>query len=322
LGLKALGWNVLILSFFWDDISLDDKLPDENDLRCVSFWDYISWMKYSGWIFLMCHFLRLHFWMKISWCGHFLGWNILDECLNVDISWMSWMKCLNLDISWNVLDECLNVDISWMSWMKCLNLDISWNVLDECLNLDMRWQFLDEIGASLLPKPICFRSRAWMSGDCIGTVAVAEKGECWQAHVQRIQAPPLLLASSSSSSGLTLWSRSEMRKRGDTTKVTRETRYVMLYYCCFLERWTWVSLHLLSSSSSLYRSASNAIYIFEAAQWFFTCTTRKSEFPEDSVTVVLFRAICSVKARHIRRQRARGRGIGAGVRRSHDVCVG
>jgi len=29
-----------------------------------------------------------------------------------------------------------------------------------------------------------------------------------------------------------------------------------------------------------------------------------------------------VKARHIRRQRARGRGIGAGVRRSHDVCVG
>ncbi len=95
------------------------------------------------------------------------------------------------------------------------------------------------------------------------------------------KAPPLLLASSSSSSVLILWSRSEMRKRGDTTEATRETRYVMPYYCCFLERWTWVSLRLLSSS--LYRSASNTIYIFEAAQWLFTCTTRKSEFPEDPV---------------------------------------
>jgi hypothetical protein len=75
--------------------------------------------------------------------------------------------------------------------MKCLLiLTFHENVLDEYLNLDMRRQFLDEIGASLLLKPICFRSvgkRAWMSGDCIGTVAVAEKGERWQAHVQRIQ---------------------------------------------------------------------------------------------------------------------------------------
>jgi hypothetical protein len=232
-------------------------------------------MKYFGWKVLLCHFLRLHFWMKISWYGHFLGWHFWMKCLDAVTFWddfldeMSgcghflglqfWMKmswCGHF-IGWNILDEWSNVEISWMSWMKCLNFDISWNDLDECLNLDMRRQFLDEIGASLLLNLICFRSvgkRPWMSGDCIGTVAVAEKGERWQAHVQRIQAPVLLLASYSSSSVLVLWSWSEMRKRGDTTDATRETRYVMPYYCCFLERWRWVSLHLLSSSSSLYRA--------------------------------------------------------------------
>jgi hypothetical protein len=175
LDLKAIGWNVLILSLLLEwhfrrwkfqmkmtwyvsasgITSLGWNILDEKSW-CVTFCDYIF-----GW---KCLNVVIHFWMKISWCAHFLGWNILDE--------------------WS------NVEISWMSWMKCLNLDISWNVLDECPNLDMRRQFLDEIGGSLLLKPMCFRSvgkRAWMSGDCIGTVAVAEKGERWQAHVQRIQ---------------------------------------------------------------------------------------------------------------------------------------
>ncbi len=259
-----------------------------------------------------------------------IGWNILDEnswCVTFCDYIFGWkcldvVTCWDFIFGWKFLDVVtLSDEISWMNdlMLKYLGCNVLILTFHEMFWMNvwiLTWQFLDEIGASLLLKPVCFRSigkRAWMSGDCIGTVAVAEKGERWQAHVQRIQAPPLLLASSSSS---------KPKRNEETRRHNRSDKreYVMPYFRCFLERWTWVSLHLLSPSSSLYRSASNTIYIFEAAQWFFTCKTRKSEFPEDSVTVVFFRAICSVKARHIRRQRARG--IGAGVRRSHDFCVG
>jgi hypothetical protein len=232
----------------------------------------------------MCHCLRLHFWSKISWCGHFLGWHFWDEMcgcghfLGLHFGW----KCLNVVtlwdfiFGWKFLDVVTFTDeISWMNDLMLKYLGcLGWNVLILTFH-EMSWMNVGILTCDdsswMKSERHCYWSlfvfealenvRAWMSGDCIVTVAVAEKGERWQAHVQRIQAPPLLLGSSSSSS---LWSRSEMRKRGDTTEATRETRYAMPYYCCFLEKWIWVSLHLLSSSSSsssLYRSASNTIYI-------------------------------------------------------------
>lgn len=142
-----------------------------------------------------------------------LGWNILDEkswCVAFCDYIFGW-KCLGVVTFWDFIFGWKYLDVVTLSdeisWMNDLMLKyLGWNVLIltfremSWMNVwILTWQFLDEIGASLLLKPVCFRSigkRAWMSGDCIGTVAVAEKGERWQAHVQRIQAPPLLLASS------------------------------------------------------------------------------------------------------------------------------
>lgn len=207
---KSLGWNVLICVTFWAYISEMKSLGFESSwMKCLNF------VTSSGMIFLWMKNSQMKMTLYVSVSGiTSLGWNILDEnpwCVTFwdDIfGWNFWMRSLSgitfLDenvFMWSLsgisfLDE--NILMSSLSRMKYLGC-LGWNVLIltfyemywmNCMNLDMRRQFLDEIGASLLLKPICFRSvgkRAWMSWDCIGTVAVAEKGERWQAHVQRIQ---------------------------------------------------------------------------------------------------------------------------------------
>jgi hypothetical protein len=93
---------------------LDEKFPDENDLICVSFWDYISWMKsldvsLSAIIFLDENFLMwslsgMTFLDEMSGCS---GITFLDE--NV----LTWSLC-----GISLLDE--NVLMWSLSRMKYL----------------------------------------------------------------------------------------------------------------------------------------------------------------------------------------------------------